>query len=251
MPGLAVVDGSGRQHVLVLHGWALDSGIWSTSRPLTNVEQFTYAYFDFPGYGTQRSSPPAAGLDDMAARALAAADELGWDSFAVLGHSMGGATAIRVATLAPDRVTAVVALTPVAPSGLSLPPEAYQSFEAAWADPGPALGGLAPHLTEQQLNDIVSRCRASMDQSTWDAYLANWTSADFAGAVSTYEAPTTLAYGVSDPLVTADYLAETVAALRDGQLVPIEGAGHYPMVERPEETVRLWEEALRKGAPRA
>ena len=65
MPGLAVVDGSGRQHVLVLHGWALDSGIWSTSRPLTNVEEFTYAYFDFPGYGTQRSSPPAAGLDDM------------------------------------------------------------------------------------------------------------------------------------------------------------------------------------------
>lgn len=251
MPGLAAVEGAGSKHVLVLHGWALDSEVWSTTRPLTNLEQFTYAYFDFPGYGTHSSAPPAAGLDDMAAQALAAARGLGWDTFAVLGHSMGGATAMRVATLAPDDVTAVVALTPVAPTGMSLPQETYQSFVAAWDNPGPALAGLAPHLSEQQLNDIVSRCRASMNQSTWDAYLANWTGADFADAVSSFDAPTTLAYGVSDPLVTADYLADTVARLRNGRLVPLEGAGHFPMVERPEQTVRLWEEALGKGAAHA
>lgn len=42
-----------------------------------------------------------------------------------------------------------------------------------------------------------------------------------------------------------------VARLRNGRLVPLEGAGHYPMVERPDQTVRLWEEALGKGAAHA
>jgi pimeloyl-ACP methyl ester carboxylesterase len=56
----------------------------------------------------------------MAASAMAAADSLGWDHFDILGHSMGGATALRVATLTPERVSAVVALTPVSPQRNSL-----------------------------------------------------------------------------------------------------------------------------------
>lgn len=183
----------------------------------------------------------------MAQAALAAADELGWDSFAVLGHSMGGATALRVATLAPEKVTSVVALTPVSPQGTQLGEEGYESFRSAWSDPGPALGSLAPHLTDDQLRSIVARNRASMDQTAWERYLANWTETSFAEEIGTFPAPTTVAYGASDPFVTADYLADTVARLRAGKLVPIEGAGHYPMVEQPETTVRLWEEALTSG----
>jgi pimeloyl-ACP methyl ester carboxylesterase len=184
----------------------------------------------------------------MARSALAAADELGWDRFAVLGHSMGGATAIRVATLAPERVTAVAALTPVSPGGSALGEEGYASFLAAWADPGPALGSLAPHLSEDQLRNIVARSRATMDRAVWESYLANWTGASFIADVGSYAAPTTVTYGDSDPFVTADYLADTVARLRAGRLVRIESAGHYPMVEQPEATVRLWEEALMNGA---
>jgi pimeloyl-ACP methyl ester carboxylesterase len=246
MGNLAVVEGHGDIRVLVLHGWALDSSIWSAARSETDLETFTYAFVDFSAYGPARAeaSSPDDGIDGMAAEALAAADGLGWDKFAVLGHSMGGATAIRAATLAPDRVTAVVGLTPVSPSGTPLDEATYEAFRSSFPNSGPTLGGLAPHLTPVQLQNIVSRSHEVMDQSVWDAYLANWTGANFADSLSLYDGPVTIAYGDSDPFVTKEYIGDTVKALKNASLVPIEGAGHYPMVEQTVQTVQLWENAL-------
>ncbi|AKO52810.1 hydrolase [Marinobacter psychrophilus] len=244
MNGIAAVEGSGAQRVLVLHGWALDSKVWLDTRALIDHTRFTYAYFDFPGYGSNRSATLADGMEGMAASALAAAASLGWDHFDILGHSMGGATALRVATLAPERVSAVVALTPVSPQGTPLDEATYESFKSAWADPSPVLRGLAPHLTAEQLDNIVGYSRATMNQSVWEAYLENWTKADFFNTLKNCSTPVTLAYGDSDPFVTAEYLSNTASSLSSGTLVAIDNAGHYPMVENSRETVRLWESAF-------
>ena len=72
----------------------------------------------------------------------------------------------------------------------------------------------------------------------------NWTGASFAEDVGNYHLPTTLVVGEGDPFVTNDYLATTLAELREGTMVNIAGAGHYPMVEQPEETVAIMEKAV-------
>jgi len=245
---IAAVEGAGARKVLVLHGWALDSGGWLAARVLSDMSQFTFAYVDFPGYGVARMDPPATGMDEMSRVALAAADELGWDQLSVLGHSMGGATALRVATLAPERILSVAAVTPASPSGTPLDDETYGAFAAAWADPGAAIkGGLAPGIDDDDLTRMVARNRASMDQRAWDAYLANWTSPSFLDQVRELTMPVTVFYGESDPFVTRAYLAETVDALKDGKFEMLPGAGHYPMVEAPASSVPLWEAALLRG----
>ncbi|MDI9975607.1 alpha/beta hydrolase [Rhodococcus sp. IEGM 1307] len=246
MNAIAAIEGSGDHRILVLHGWALDSSVWLTARARTDQSRFTYAYLDFPGYGVNRPEAPADGIDGMAAVALDAADQLGWSTFSVLGHSMGGTTALRVATLAPERVTSVVALTPVSPAGTPLDEATYGSFAGAWADPGAAIrGALAPHIDETDLKNLVDRNRSTMDQATWESYLKNWTSPDFLDRMGTYEGPTTLIVGESDPFVTAEYLGDTLAALKNGNLKTIRGkAGHYPMVENAPETVALSEQSL-------
>lgn len=70
--------------------------------------------YDRPGYG---GSSQQAGRDVAAAAADAAdvADALGIGRFAVLGHSGGGAHALACAARLPDRVTAVVAISGLAP----------------------------------------------------------------------------------------------------------------------------------------
>lgn len=240
------VEGSGDIRVLVLHGWALDSAVWATTRLETDLDRFTYAYVDFPGYGPNRSAAgtPAVGIDGMAAAGLAAADVLGWETFEVLGHSMGGATALRVATMAPDRVNSVVALTPVSAFGTPFDEATYEGFVSAYSDPGPTLGGLAPHLSKAQLQNLVSRSQTVLDRDIWEAYLANWSSASFGHELSGYSGQVILAYGDSDPFVNHAYLQETAAALPQGSMVAIERAGHYPMIETPVQTVRIWEDAF-------
>ena len=242
--GLSSVEGVGETKVLVLHGWGMDSSVWNWCRDQLDLDRFTFAFFDFPGYGTHRPHAPADGIDGMARAALAAVDALGWNSFAVLGHSMGGGTAMRVATLAPDRVTAGCALTPSSPGGTPWDEATYESFQSAYPDCGPTLLSLAPFLTPSQLEQMVSFSGATLDKQVWDAYLANWTGASFANDIGNYSAPTTLVVGDGDPFVTNDYLAATLAGLSAGSMVNIAGAGHYPMIEQPEETVAIVEKAL-------
>ncbi|MEV8212902.1 alpha/beta hydrolase [Leifsonia sp. NPDC077715] len=234
-PSVAAVEGTGPSRVLVLPGWALDANVWLATRAKLNVEQFTFAYVDFPGYGVAREEPLAEGIDGMAAVAIAAADSLGWDTFGILGHSMGGETALRVATLVPDRVTNIVAVTPVSPAGTPLDSDTYASFNAAWADPGAAIkGALSPQMSDSDLTNLVARNRASMSQATWEKYLHNWTSSpSFIDEVGNYSGRVTVLWGETDPFVTPAYLDETLSALRNATLIEIPSAGHYPMIENP------------------
>ena len=49
--------------------------------------------------GTRRATT----IDEIATDALALADELGFASFSLIGHSMGGMAIERIAALAPER----------------------------------------------------------------------------------------------------------------------------------------------------
>jgi len=242
---IAAVEGRGDHRVVVLHGWALDSGVWLAARALSDISRFTFAYVDFPGYGVARDEDPAEGVDGMARAGLAAADELGWDTFSVLGHSMGGLTALRVATLAPQQVRSVAAVTPASPAGTPLDEQTYAAFAAAWSDPGATIkAGLSPNIKDDDLARLVARNRASMTQKAWDAYLANWTSASFFDDLLALTMPVTLLYGDSDPFITTEYLSDTLGAIKGSVLEELPGAGHYPMIEAPSTSVELWERAL-------
>lgn len=243
---IAAVEGAGEHKVLVLHGWALDSSVWLASRARSNTRDFTWAYLDFPGYGVNRSQAPAQGIDGMAQAALAAADALNWKSFSVLGHSMGGATALRVATLRPGNVSRVIAVTPVSPAGTPLDEGSFAAFDGAWQDPGAAIKGhLSPNIAADDLSRLVDRNRASMDKATWTAYLKNWTSPSFMKELSKYTGPITLLYGETDPFVTSAYLKDTLAAAPKAVLEAVPRAGHYPMIENTAGLQDAIEAALR------
>ena len=69
---------------------------------------------DRPGYGGSTRHPGRT-VSAVAADAGAVADALGFDRFAVMGHSGGGPHALACAALLPDRVTRVVAASGPAP----------------------------------------------------------------------------------------------------------------------------------------
>ena len=72
--------------------------------------------YDRPGYGGSTPSP-GRDLASIAGDVAAAADALGIDRFAVMGHSGGGSYALASAALLPDRVLGVVSVSALAPYG--------------------------------------------------------------------------------------------------------------------------------------
>ncbi len=101
---------------VLLHGLAADLQSWAVlaaalmraGRPVTAI--------DLPGHGS--TAIEATDLDGIAAVAAATLDRLGDEPVELVGHSLGGAVAARVARLRPERVCR---LTLLAPAGLDRP----------------------------------------------------------------------------------------------------------------------------------
>ncbi|MDR6675652.1 alpha/beta hydrolase [Xanthomonas sp. 1678] len=109
LAGLRSGDPQGPK-VLALHGW-LDNA--ASFVPLSaQLPQLDLVMLDLPGHG--HSDPLPAGADYLLTGALHplldAADALGWERFAVIGHSMGAAIASTLAAAVPQRVAKLVAI---------------------------------------------------------------------------------------------------------------------------------------------
>lgn len=94
----------GAPRVLALHGWLDNAASFVPLAPY--LDDVDLVAIDLPGHG--RSAHLDAGADYSFAYALHsvldAADALGWDRFALLGHSMGAGIGSLVAAGCPQRI---------------------------------------------------------------------------------------------------------------------------------------------------
>ena len=88
--------------VVLIHGFCEDSYIWEDLQQDLLEEQYRVVRVDLPGF--RRSTPHGNRIETYAAAVLAVADELKLDRFVLIGHSMGGYTALAIAERAPERL---------------------------------------------------------------------------------------------------------------------------------------------------
>ncbi|MEM1081445.1 MAG: alpha/beta hydrolase [Pseudomonadota bacterium] len=99
----ALRSGSGPK-VLALHGWLDNAMSFAPMRPF--LDQLDLVCLDFPGHGQSPPRPATARyhFDDYVFDALATADALGWSTFHLLGHSLGGGVASVTSAACPQRI---------------------------------------------------------------------------------------------------------------------------------------------------
>src|SRR4051794_3195112 len=123
--------GHGPTKVLLIHGWFWDHNVFAPMHDAINRELFTYAFFDIRGYGRSRGLTGEYSISEMVADAASLAAELGWAEFHVVGHSMGGKVAQKLAMDLNSKVRSVVALTPVPACALTFDQATYDFFLSA------------------------------------------------------------------------------------------------------------------------
>ena len=104
MASMYLTVGSGDHRVLAVHGWFGSARGWGSFPYFIDGSAYTYVFMDLRGYGDRKQVAGEFTVDEAAADALAVADDLGWDRFSVVGHTMGGKVGHRLLLQAPDRV---------------------------------------------------------------------------------------------------------------------------------------------------
>ena len=206
---------------------------------------------DHRGHGD--SSKPADeayySMAIMAEDMTAVADDLGWDRFVLLGHSMGGMVAQHMATALGDRLAGLILMdtSPVCPDGLD--PEAIELGKQVVREngidvlvslleqgPGPLdspahqrLVATRPGYAERG-SENTRRCSPAM----WAAIVTEIVEQpDRLDALRDVTAPTLVIVGEQDApfMVHSENMAKTAPHAR---LAVIPDAGHSPQFEAPD-----------------
>ena len=243
--------GSG-ETVLLLHSSAGSSAQW---RSLTDILQARWRVLapDLYGYGQteQRPGPASSGLADEAAlvdAVLAESDEPNH----LVGHSYGGAVALRVAAERPERLRSLTLIEPVAFHLLCGAPEGtaehglFHEVAALAADvtesatEGDGRRGMARFIDYWNGAGAWARTRpeaqAALARQTARVALdfrAAMTDSTRFGSLRRITVPTLVLRGTASPRPTRR-IAELVAQiLPNARLHTIEGAGHMlPLTHR-------------------
>ncbi|MFG1609629.1 alpha/beta fold hydrolase [Actinoplanes sp. NPDC049265] len=241
--------GNGPRRVVALHGWFGSARGWGWLPELIDTERFSYAFLDYRGYGDRRDETGEYSIAEIAADALAAADDLGWDTFSLVGHSMGGIAAQQVLATAPERVERLAGISPVPAGGVPFDDDSWALFSGAAGNPGNrraiidfTTGGRA---SARWLDRMVAESRAGSTVEAFGAYLPAWARTDLTEAITGSQLPALAVVGEHDPALGEPVMRETwLKHYPNGRLEVLREAGHYGMYESPVRLARLLEDFL-------
>lgn len=258
---VGVLEGGTGPTVLLLHGsgpGTTGAGAWATTARALAPDHHVVAP-DQAGFG-RTPLPPGSrgGLAVWAEQAGALMDTLGVGTFAVVGHSMGGAVSLALAAARPRQVTHVVAVGTMGAPGAPL----SDDLDALWAatpDSGGARDMLARLFHDPALVTdaaVAARARAMRAGATTYASMfppprSRW-SDDLTLSPSTLSqvrAPVLLLHGAEDRVTPLSGALPLLDHLPDVSLRVTPGCGHALPAERPEEFLTALRSFLPGGAP--
>jgi proline iminopeptidase len=245
--------------VLLMHGGpgADRFTLW----PLRQLrDQFTIILYDHRCNGRARGAPVASMTwDNLTADADALRERLGFERWAVLGHSFGGHVALEYALRYPDRLTHLALVDTAATSSWSQEQAPELLAARGWSPADVSLarrwfnGQVQPKETFRSLMRLGPAYydHPSMLALLREALRGSWRTKlrpealIFAGQhlmkgwwvvhrLPEIDVPTLVIAGASDFIFPPEAQAQLVAGIRNAELHLIANAGHEPWSERPD-----------------
>ncbi len=181
------------------------------------------------------------GLEDMAADSVGVLDELGIERAHLVGASLGGMIAQRVAIDSADRVLSLASImsttgdravgraSPAARAVLMARPASERAeYVAGFVDARRAIGSQGELFDEEAIRELAGRAydRGFFPGGTARQLAAVLAAADRTPQLAGVRAPTVVIHGIDDPLIGVSGGRATAAAIPGCELVEIEGMGH-------------------------
>ncbi|WP_407353250.1 alpha/beta fold hydrolase [Luteimonas sp. R10] len=244
---------AGAPRVLALHGWLDNAASFLPLAPY--LAHLDLVAPDLPGHGRSAHLPPGTDYSFSGAlhSVLDVADALGWERFALLGHSMGAGIASLVAAGCPQRVERLLAIEALGalPEDPARTAARLRQAVAAtralrgkrlrlFADPGPAIRARmqANGLSEPVARLLVERGLLSVDGGrVWssDPRLTlptpvRMTDVQVDDLVAGIACPTRVIYAdPPQPYLPEPERSRRVRLLPQGELVVVPGSHHLHM----------------------
>ena len=234
--------------IVFLHGLGGSQSTWQVVLAGL-VEGHQTIAIDLPGHGASSADPESDySIAGLASAVLDALESLDLKRPVIVGHSLGGAIALKIASARPDQVAGVVAIDS---AGLGASVTGGLA-EVMSGEPGDettrALLALffddPKWITDRAVGEMVA---IQSREGVWPAQ-QNVAARSFAGSNQTGDiridpesisCPVLLVWGENDRVFPVDQAIKALVVFADAQLAIIPAVGHVPQVEASDRTAAL------------
>ncbi|HSK54141.1 MAG TPA: alpha/beta hydrolase, partial [Jiangellales bacterium] len=237
--------------LVLLHG--LSDSSWSFAGIVPRLTGVRSVAVDLRGHGS--SAAPASGYrpEDLADDVAALMDHLRIDRATIVGHSLGSmvarAFALRYASRVGRLVLVATIATPVNEAAAEL-----GAAVAEFTDPVPEdfvrefqVSTSAEAVPEGYFGRVISES-LRLPAHVWREAVAGIVSADDSGRLGQITVPTLLVWGDRDAWFPREEQDRVTAAIPGARLAVLEGAGHAPHWERPDDVAAVLADFLHETA---
>jgi 3-oxoadipate enol-lactonase len=212
--------------------------MWEPQVPAL-AEHFRVVRYDTRGHGRSPVPPGPYSIDDLADDLLGLLDRVGVEKAHLVGLSLGGMTAMRLAARNPERVDRLVVLCT---SALLGPAQGWLDRAATVRAEG--TGAVADASLERWYTPAfraahpgsVEAARAMVASIPPEGYAACCeaiAAMDLTEDLADITAPTLAIAGADDPSTPPEHLERIAAAVKDGRLLVVPHSAHIASQEQP------------------
>lgn len=210
--------------LVLLHGWGADSHIFDPITPKL-ASHFQVIAPDLPGFGLSPISQHTRDLSGYAETIGNFLNELEIGRYFLLGHSFGGAVAVKLASMA----TGIEKLILVDSSGIRNKPPLVRAKIIAYK--------AAKSLLPEALLNPLRKLLGSDDYQNAGALRQTFLkiiNADIQKDLAAVNVPTLLIWGEEDRDTPLDQARLFSRLIPDANLKTIKDCGHFPFLDQPD-----------------
>ena len=264
-----IKEGSGKKVLIFLHGLSSNSDAWY--RNIESLDKdFTCIAIDLPGFGKSYKNADEFTATYFASIVKEFAEKMKIEKFTLVGHSMGGQTAIKFAAKYPEKLDKLILIAPAGIEKFSvfdgtamkmvMNPTTIMASTEEQIDRNYQLNFYkmpeeAAQMIQDRKNIVKSadfEAHAIAIQKSVKGMLDDTVTQDLE-KIST---PTLFLFGKNDALIPNKYLHPTLTidelsktaqeSIKGSKLVLIDEAGHFLQFEKPNEVNKEIKEFLSK-----
>jgi sigma-B regulation protein RsbQ len=248
------VHGQGDTALIFLHGWCGDREYWKHQ-----VEVFAADYrvvaLDQAGHGESGKGRKAWTADGLAGDVEAMVKALGLKRVILVGHSMGGSVALLAAKRMPGKVLAVIGVDTLQNAEFKLPEEVRKSIlddveKDFKGTVGVTIAGLLPEKADAGLKTWLQTKAEGQEPKMALALMRDLFGLDTRKLLKEAKVPVRCINSASGYKFFTPTAVETNRKYADFGAVTIDGIGHHPMLEKPDEFNRKLRDVLKELLPR-
>ena len=219
--------------IIFVHGWMEDCSMWNSQIEYFSREHRVIAY-DQRGHG--RSDKPEKGysIQNLSDDLYSFTQNLNIKRFTLIGHSMGGMTAMVFALDHPEKISKLILIGTDAKSTLSLRIMLWTLLHFLPYSTFAEGSDIKYHKpTEKMKKDAVERALRTPRYAAYECFREFCTKYDIRDRVSGIKIPTLIIVGEKDsltPIKLSQYMNRQIEGSR---LIIVPDCKHMPMIEKP------------------